>query len=97
MGPTQGLVWKIYTGVLGAVTTIAAQKAVTQAWKLATGEEPPEPGDPDTPLHMAVTWALASAIGVGVVQLMTNRFTMRRFRAQFAEADAKVQQVRLKI
>lgn len=97
MGPTQGLVWKIYTGVLGAVTTIAAQKAVSKAWKLSTGSEPPEPGDPDTPLHLAMTWALASALGVGVVQLLTNRYTARRFRSQFAEADAKAEKIKLKI
>ncbi|GAB3622984.1 hypothetical protein GCM10027418_10660 [Mariniluteicoccus endophyticus] len=97
MGPTQGLVWKIYTGVLGAVTTIAAQKIVTKGWELATGEEPPEPGDPDTPLTAALSWALASAIGVGVVQLMTNRFTARRFRANFVEGEPNPRPIKLKI
>lgn len=96
MGPTQSLVWKIYTGVLGAVTTIAAQKVVTQGWKLATGEEPPEPGDPETPLHLAVTWALASAVGVGVVQLLTNRYTARRHIAQFGDTT-KSGPIKLKI
>lgn len=79
MGASQSLVWKVYTGVLGAVTTIAAQKLVTAGWKLATGDEPPSPTDPDTPFGVAASWAIASAIGVGVVQLATARYTARRF------------------
>lgn len=97
MGLTQGVVWKIYTGVIGAVTTIAAQKAVTKVWEIATGEEPPEPGDPDTPLHLAASWALASAIGVGTVQLLTNRFTARRLRENFPGVDAEVDHVTVRV
>ena len=50
MGPTQKLLWKLYVGVIGAVTTIAAQRLVKAGWKLVTGNEPPSPTDPDTPV-----------------------------------------------
>ncbi|WP_432557479.1 DUF4235 domain-containing protein [Granulicoccus sp. GXG6511] len=74
------MVWKIYAALIGAATTIAAQKALTKVWEIVTGEEPPEPGDPDTPLHLAITWASASAIGVGTAQLLTNRSVLKRMR-----------------
>lgn len=81
MGPSQKLLWKIYVGVLGAVATIAAQKGLEAAWKGATGDEPPSPTDPKTPLAQAVIWALASGVGVGVVQLLANRFAANRWQA----------------
>lgn len=74
------LVWKLYAALIGTVTTIAAHKALTKVWEIVTGEEPPEPGDPDTPLHLAVTWSAASAIGVGTAQLLTNRSVLKRMR-----------------
>ena len=79
MGPSQKLVWKLYAGVLGAVTTFASQKLVSLAWKAVTGDEPPSPTDPETPLREALSWALASAIGVGVTQIVTQRFAARRW------------------
>lgn len=75
------LVWKIYAALVGTATTIAAQKILSKGWEIVTGEEPPEPGDPDTPLHLAVTWSLASAVGVGTAQLLTNRTVLRHMRA----------------
>ena len=96
MGASQLMMWKVYTGVLGAVTTIVAQKLVTAGWKFATGDEPPSPTDPDTPFGVAVSWALASAVGVGVVQLVTTRYTARRFAEQFGD-HAPEKTLRLKI
>lgn len=74
------LAWKIYAALIGTVTTIATQKVLTKGWEIVTGEEPPEPGDPDTPLHLAITWSIASAVGVGTAQLLTNRGVLRRMR-----------------
>lgn len=74
------LVWKMYAVVIGTVTTIAATKAIGKVWEVVTGEEPPEPGDPDTPLHLAIVWSAASAIGVGTAQLVANRGVLKRMR-----------------
>src|SRR5687768_10656517 len=79
MGPTQKLLWKLYVGVIGAVTTIAAQRLIKAGWKLVTGDDPPSPTDPDTPVITAMTWALASGVGVGVTQLLTQRMAARHW------------------
>jgi hypothetical protein len=79
MGPTQKLLWKLYVGVIGAVTTVVAQRLVKVAWKLVTGNEPPSPTDPETPVLEAASWALASGIGVGVTQLLTQRMAARHW------------------
>jgi Protein of unknown function (DUF4235) len=79
MGPSQKLLWKIYIGVIGAVTTIVAQRLLTTGWKVVTGDEPPSPTDPDTPMAKAATWAVASGLGVGLTQLLTQRMAARHW------------------
>ena len=76
------LLWKLYATVIGTVATFAAQKMIKIAWKTITGHEPPSPGDPDTPLREAVSWAVASAIGVGTTQIVTQRLAARRWSSQ---------------
>jgi hypothetical protein len=77
MGLTEKLLSKLYAGVLGAVTTIAVQRLMKAAWKFVTGKEPPSPTDPDTSVVTAVSWAMASAVGVAVAQMFTRRLTSR--------------------
>lgn len=97
MGPTQSLVWKIYAGAVGAVTTIATQKLITQVWKAAAGEEPPEPSDPETPLFLAITWAVASGVGIGLTQLMVNRFTARQWQRSIGTPAPSMGRIKLNI
>jgi Protein of unknown function (DUF4235) len=77
MGPMEKLLSKLYAGAIGAVTTIAAQRLLKAAWKFVTGKEPPSPTDPDTSFVTALSWAMASAVGVAVAQLVTRRMTAR--------------------
>ncbi len=79
MGPSQKLVWKLYAGLLGVITTFAFRKLLTLTWKAVTGNEPPSTTDPRTPLREALSWALASAIGVTATQIMTQRFAAKRW------------------
>lgn len=72
------LTWKVYSIVLGIVTTVVAQKAVTGAWKIVTGDEPPDPNDPSTPAMEAAIWTLASGLGLGVAHFASNRFIAHR-------------------
>jgi hypothetical protein len=71
---SQRLLWNVYAGAVGAATALVAAKAVGKVWELTTGDAPPEPNDPQVPLHEALTWAVASGIGVGLAQLLMNRF-----------------------
>ncbi len=79
MTMSQRLLWNIYAGAIGALTAVVAQKAVRGAWKVATGDEPPDPNDPATPLSEALIWALAGGIGIGMAQLLTNRLAANRW------------------
>jgi hypothetical protein len=97
MGPSQKLMWKIYAGVLGAVTTIAAQRLVTLGWKFATGNEPPRPTDPEIPVLEAVSWALASGVGVGVTQLLTQRMAARHWAKEIGTTVPDGGKIKLKI
>lgn len=76
---TEKIIWNVYSGVLGALATLIAQKLITKAWTVATGEEPPDPNDPETPGFQAITWAAASGLGIGVTQIMLNRYVQRRW------------------
>ena len=79
MAVEEKILWKIYAGALGAATTLLTQKLVTKAWETATGDVPPDPNDPDTPLTQALIWALCSGLGVGMAQLTMNRYMHRRW------------------
>ena len=74
MNTSQKLLWNLYAGAIGAATTVLAAKAVNAVWEMATGDAPPEPNDPEVPLRRALTWAIASGIGIGLSQLMVSRF-----------------------
>ncbi|MCT1459039.1 DUF4235 domain-containing protein [Aestuariimicrobium sp. p3-SID1156] len=75
------VLYKVYAAVLGTTITVVTQKALTSAWKIATGEEPPEPGDPDVPAFQAFIWAISSGVGIGIAQLATTRYTARHWGA----------------
>lgn len=79
MALTEKIVWNLYAGALGAVSTIAAKKLITKVWEASTGDEPPDPNDPETPMMTAVIWSIASGVGVGVTQLVMNRFMQRHW------------------
>ncbi len=97
MEPSKKILWKIYTAVLATATTMAAQKAIHGAWKIATGDEPPEPNDPTVPITEALIWALASGVGLGLTQLITNRFAARRWSENIGGKSPKALKVQLKI
>ncbi|HET7724885.1 MAG TPA: DUF4235 domain-containing protein [Propionibacteriaceae bacterium] len=71
---------KAYPAIVGALTTFVAQFLVRKLWKVATGNTPPDPHDPDVPTREAVTWFVASSIGVGVAQMLMGRFANRKIR-----------------
>ena len=78
---SQKIVWNAYSTVVGLVAAVATKKAVDGVWQFVTGEEPPEPNDPNTPTTHAAVWVLAMAMGVGLSQVLINRFAARRWEA----------------
>lgn len=83
MALTEKIMWKVYAGAVGAVTTIVAQKLVTKIWEASTGDVPPDPNDPEVPLTQALIWAAASGLGVGMAQLVMNRVVHQRWVANY--------------
>lgn len=74
------ILWKVYAGALGAVTTIVSQKVVEGVWKYVTGDdETPQPDDPEVSATKALSWALASGIGIAGSQLLMHRFVNKRW------------------
>jgi hypothetical protein len=71
---------KIVRAILSALVTFAAGFALKRTWRLVTGAEPPDPEDLAVPTRRAVTWFIASGVGIGVVQLLFAR-TMAKSHA----------------
>jgi hypothetical protein len=97
MGASEKLLWKLYAGVIGLVTTMVAQRVVSTGWKVVTGDKPPSPTDPEVPTSEAVTWALASGVGVGVTQLLVKRTTARRWAAKIGQHTPPGGKLKLKV
>jgi len=72
------LATRLGTAILSAAVTMAAGFVIKKAWTLTTGEEPPDPEDPRVPVRQAITWFIASGVGVGVAQLMLHRTVAKR-------------------
>ena len=97
MGASEKLLWKLYVGVIGVVTTVVAQRVVSTSWKVVTGDKPPSPTDPNVPTAQAVSWAVASGLGVGVTQLLVKRTAARRWAAKIGQHAPEGGKVKLKV
>ncbi len=84
---SQAALSKIYAGAVAGFASIAAAALVTKVWELTTGDQPPRPEDPEVPLRRAITWAVASGIGIGVAQLLINRVAAAGWRAFAGSSD----------
>ncbi|HEU4547432.1 MAG TPA: DUF4235 domain-containing protein [Microlunatus sp.] len=64
---------RLTVAVVGVLTTVATQRLLTFGWKTVTGRKPPQPGDPEATWTGAVSWAVASGIGIGMARLWAQR------------------------
>lgn len=94
---SEKLVWGLITAATSTIATAVAVKAVNAAWELATGEAPPEPNDPQVPLRRALTWALASGVGIGLTQLLANRFAASQWAAATGKPAPRIGKTTLRI
>lgn len=77
MDISRKILWSLYAGAIGAAAAVVANKALSRAWLLTTGDEPPALDDPDRPTREAVAWAVASATGMAVATVLASRFAAR--------------------
>lgn len=70
---------KLVAAALGTLATMVAKKAITASWKSITGEEPPDPTDPEASTVQTIAWAAASALGLAVTQVLVSKFASKRF------------------
>ncbi|GAA2758192.1 hypothetical protein GCM10009872_35520 [Actinopolymorpha rutila] len=66
--------WTIVRSVSTLAAVAVTRKAVDTSWRYVTGNEPPsDPEDPDLTWKEAVTWALASGMGIAIARLLATR------------------------
>ena len=81
---------KIAFGALGAVAGSAAVKVLNSSWTRVTGQEPPDPNDPEVPVVQAIGWVVASALVLAGAQVLVNRFGTRRLNAKVKPISLRV-------
>jgi hypothetical protein len=86
-------VWSAYALAATVVAGIAARKAITTSWKLATGKEPPaNPADPDVSLGEAAAWAIVSGVAVGVTRMLASRKAADYYRRSTGHLPPNLQE-----
>jgi hypothetical protein len=74
-------VWSMMALASTVGAGIAARKAITTSWKVATGKEPPQnPADPDVSLGEAMAWAMFSGVAIGVARMLASRKAANYYR-----------------
>ena len=86
-------VWSAFALGATLVATIAARKAMTTSWKVATGKEPPQnPADPDVSMGEALAWAMASGVTVGVARMLASRKAANYYRKSTGHLPPNLQE-----
>jgi hypothetical protein len=76
------IVWRGVTYGVGALATLVARRALVAVWGGVKHEAPPDdPANRDTPWITAVTWAVATGIGLAVVRVLAMRGAARAWEA----------------
>ncbi len=84
--------WKVIGTGSAVLAAAVAQKGISAAWKLATGEEPPTiPEDPDTRWGEAVAWAVLSGAAIGIARLYATRRAAVYYRNSTGELPKALQ------
>jgi len=89
-------VWKVYALGATVVAGIAARKAMTTSWKVATGKNPPQnPEHPDVSIGEAVAWAALSGVAVGLARMLASRKAAEYYRKSTGHLPANLQDVEI--
>jgi hypothetical protein len=85
-------VWSMMALASTVGAGIAARKAITTSWKVATGKEPPQnPADPDVSLGEALAWATFSGVAIGVARMLASRKAANYYRRTTGQLPPNLQ------
>lgn len=85
--------WSVMALASTIGATIAARKAMTTSWKVATGKQPPQnPADPDVSIGEAVAWAVMSGVAVGVARMLASRRAANYYRRSTGHLPPNLQE-----
>ena len=74
--------WRFVSYGAGALATMLTRRALQTMWRGMQGEPPPDsPADRGTPMRVALIWAVATGVGVGVMRLLAIRGAARGWEA----------------
>ena len=66
--------WQIVSYGTGALAALATRRALTAAWQGVRRTPPPDdPANRQIPWPQALTWAIATSVGIGVARLVALR------------------------
>ncbi len=85
MAATKKLHLKILSAAASAAVAILGQRMLKGTWRRITGEEPPDPADPQVPVAKAISWLVVSTLLLSVVQLLIQRKTANRIPVSQAQ------------
>ncbi|HLN75541.1 MAG TPA: DUF4235 domain-containing protein [Nocardioidaceae bacterium] len=86
-------VWSAYALGATVVAGIAARKAMTTSWKVATGKNPPaNPAHPDVSLGEAAAWAAVSGVAVGLARMLASRKAADYYRKSTGHLPANLEE-----
>jgi hypothetical protein len=86
------LLWRAISAGAAAISVVVTQHVLAALWRrLEGGSAPPEgPADPTVTMAAAVTWAVATGVGVGVTRLLAVRLSERVWEAATHELPPQV-------
>src|ERR1041384_308345 len=89
MNLTRRQQWMLFAGATAAAAAPLAGKAVSAAWRRATGEEPPDDADHELDWGKVVLWTISSAIVTGLVQVAARRAAAAAWTGVHGEAPPR--------
>ncbi|SER62236.1 Protein of unknown function [Propionibacterium cyclohexanicum] len=78
MATPKNLQFKLLGAVASAGVALVGQRLLKGGWRRVTGEEPPDPSDPQVPATKAISWLILSTLLISVVQLLIQRKAARQ-------------------
>ncbi|MCB1006744.1 MAG: DUF4235 domain-containing protein [Acidimicrobiales bacterium] len=83
------VLWKVVAFGSGSLAALVSHQLVKLVWSKAVGGDEPDPMDPDTPLSLAVGWAVSIAVGVVVGRRVGHRLAAKGWEKAFHEPPPK--------